>query len=92
MSRPALRSVIVKWPKTLRVTIEINPDQIAAGETVGTVGLRLAHTGGKFLEWQPNLERRAAVARFEFSTPRERAQFVADVTHIPGVSIVARSG
>ena len=91
MSSPALRSAIIKWPKSLRVTLEINPDQIAVGQTVGTVGLRLAHIGGKFLEWRPNVERRPAVARFEFATLRERAQFVAEVAHIPGVSIIARS-
>jgi hypothetical protein len=91
VSSPAFRSAIIKWPKSLRVTIEINPEQIATGQTVGTVGLRLAHIGGKFLEWRPNVERRPAMARFEFSSLRERAQFVAEIARIPGVSIIARS-
>jgi len=91
VSSPAFRSAIIKWPKSLRVTIEINPEQIASGQTVGTIGLRLAHIGGKFLEWRPNLESRPALARFEFSNPRERARFLAEVADIPGVSIIARS-
>lgn len=91
MPTASFRSVI-KWPKSLNVTVEIDPELVQHGETVGMVGLRLARMGGKFLEWRPNLDRSPAVARFEFETPLERAQFVTEAAHIPGVSITAKAG
>lgn len=88
--RSSLRSaVIVRWPVSLNVTLTIDPRSIAGGDTVGIVGLRLVHMGGKFVAWQPNSGRGPAVARFEFLSIDERQQFIARALDIPGVSIAA---
>jgi hypothetical protein len=86
--KPALRSaVIIRWPVILKVTVEINPAAVADDATVGIVGLRLLKIGGKFVKWQPDQDWRPAVAEFEFSSSRERDQFVARALEISGVSI-----
>jgi hypothetical protein len=69
------------------VTLGIDPARVADDSTVGTVALHLVHMGGSFVGWKPNSNRLPAVAQFEFGTPQERDQFVAEALEIPGVSI-----
>lgn len=69
------------------VTLEIDPETVADDATVGIVGIRLYNLGGCFIGWKPGLNKRPAVAQFEFATPNERDRFVAEALEIPGVSI-----
>jgi hypothetical protein len=77
-----------RWPVMFDVTLEIDPKRVASDATVGIVGLRLVHLGGSFVRWKPDVDRRPAVAQFQFSTPHERDRFVTEALEIPGVSLV----
>ena len=82
-------AVILKWPVTFDVTLEIDPKRIGTDATVGIVGLRLVHMGGKLVAWTPDFHRRPAIARFEFASAGARGRFIAGALEIPGVSITA---
>ena len=82
-------AVIIRWPVSFEVTLEIYPDRVDSDATVGIVGLRLVSMGGKFVAWKPDFDRRPAVAQFEFSHPADRDRFIAKALEIPGVSITA---
>ena len=82
-------TVILRWPVSFEVTLEIDPDRVDNDATVGIVGLHLVNMGGKFVAWQPGFDRRPAVAQFEFSHPADRDRFIAKALEIPGVSITA---
>jgi len=82
-------AVVIRWPVSFEVTLEICPDRVDNDATVGIVGLRLVNMGGKFVAWKPDFDRRPAVAQFEFSHAADRDRFIAKALEIPGVSITA---
>ena len=83
-------AVIIEWPKSFEVTLEIDPKRVDNAATVGTVAMRLIKLGGKFVAWRPNFDRGPAVAQFAFSHPVDRDRFVARALKIPGVSLASR--
>jgi hypothetical protein len=88
MSPLARRSaVIIPWPIAFEVTLEIDPNAISSEETVGTVGVRLVQTGGRFVAWRQESDRQPARAQFKFSRAADRDRFVAKALKIPGVSV-----
>jgi hypothetical protein len=82
-------AVIIKWPLTFDVTLEIDPMFIAEDTTVGIIGVRLVRLGGELAAWKYDSNRRPTIARFNFSTPAARNQFVADALEIQGVTVAA---
>ena len=86
----SLRSaVILQWPASFKVTLQIDPDRIDSDATVGTVAVRLVNMGGKFVAWKPHFDRRPAVAQFEFSSSEARARFIGEALAISGVSLAS---
>jgi hypothetical protein len=86
---PRRSALIVRWPLTLGVTLEIDPERLSDDETVGMVALRLLDMGGKLVGWIPDRNRRPAIARFEFADPAARHGFIAKAVAISGVSLAA---
>lgn len=82
----ARSAAIIRWPLKLEATLEIHPDRVASGMTVGIVALRLIEIGGRFTNWQPSFYDLPAVARFSFTSPHERDQFMVQALALPGVS------
>ena len=79
-------ATIIKWPTSFGVVLEIDPDCVDDDATVGLVGLRLVEMGGSLVGWKPDLDRRPAVAQFDFSRPADRDRFLAKALEIAGVS------
>lgn len=83
---PLRSAAIIRWPLKLEVTLDIHPDRVASGMTVGLVALRLIEMGGQLSAWQPSFYDLPAVARFSFPTPHERDRFMTQALEIAGVS------
>lgn len=83
-----MTAVVIRLPLAFEVTVAIDPQSVADDATVGIVGVRLTHMGGSLVGWRPDLNRRPAVAQFEFPTPNARDRFIAAALEIPGVSVL----